>query len=185
MFSQTKISSLIIKKPHAGHVGARQIPGMIPHGIFGHIGGVMAPRDVAVTPEILVNVTAVIGIPPLPHNFAAALGAGPQHHDLTIVHRKMGVVGKGLEKGIVSKCDNPKFDLPVGKEVVNVDPRYFRPTEVDLLIGDPTKIKTTLGWEPKYDLKGLVSDMVKSDIKNVQKDKYLKEGGYKIMNYFE
>jgi GDPmannose 4,6-dehydratase len=56
---------------------------------------------------------------------------------------------------------------------------------VELLIGDPTKIKKNLGWEPKYDLKGLVADMVQSDVKNVQKDKYLKEGGYQIMNYFE
>lgn len=94
--------------------------------------------------------------------------------------------GEGVdEKGYVTKCSNPKYNLPEGTEVVNVDPRYFRPTEVELLIGDPTKIKTTLGWEPKYDLAGLVGDMVRSDVKNVEKDVYLKKGGYQIMNYFE
>src|SRR5690606_13247168 len=65
----------------------------------------------------------------------------------------------------VVKCNNPLYQLAVGKIVVKVDPRYYRPTEVDLLIGDPTKSKTKLGWEPKYDLKALVKEMVVSDIK--------------------
>jgi len=63
--------------------------------------------------------------------------------------------------------------------------RYFRPTEVDLLIGDPTKAKTKLNWEPEYDLKALVKDMVTSDIKIMQKEVYLKNGGYQTLNYFE
>ena len=70
-------------------------------------------------------------------------------------------------------------------QVVGVDPKYFRPTEVDLLIGDPTKSQTKLGWKPKYDLAGLVEDMMQSDIKLFKKDAYLKEGGFKILNYFE
>lgn len=73
----------------------------------------------------------------------------------------------------------------VGEEVVGVDPQYFRPTEVDLLIGDATKARTRLGWEPKYDLSALVKDMMQSDIKLMKKESYLKEGGYKILNYFE
>ena len=73
------------------------------------------------------------------------------------------------------------MDKTVGK----VDPAYFRPTEVELLIGDPTKSKTVLGWEPKYDLKGLVEDMMRSDVKGMKKDSYLKEGGYRTLNYFE
>ena len=94
--------------------------------------------------------------------------------------------GEGVnEKGVVVKCNHPDFQVKIGKEVVNVDPRYFRPTEVELLIGDPSKIKKELGWEPEYDLKGLVSDMVKSDLVLVQRDRYLKEGGYQVMNYFE
>ena len=70
-------------------------------------------------------------------------------------------------------------------EVVLVDPQYFRPTEVDLLIGNPTKSQTILGWKPEYDLKGLVEDMMRSDIKLFKRDAYLKEGGFTIMNYFE
>ncbi|MBE0649540.1 MAG: GDP-mannose 4,6-dehydratase [Bacteroidales bacterium] len=69
--------------------------------------------------------------------------------------------------------------------VVEVDPRYFRPTEVDMLIGDPTKAQTKLGWKPEYDLKGLVKDMMLSDVHLMKKEAYLKEGGYRTMNYFE
>lgn len=94
--------------------------------------------------------------------------------------------GEGInEKAVVASCNNPNFQLPIGKEVLSVDPKYFRPTEVDLLIGDPTKAKTKLGWTPEYDLKALVNDMMQSDLKLMQKDQYLKKGGYEILNYFE
>lgn len=73
----------------------------------------------------------------------------------------------------------------IGQKVVGVDPQYFRPTEVELLIGDASKARKQLGWEPKYDLKALVSDMVSSDIKLMKKESYLKNGGYQILNYFE
>lgn len=73
----------------------------------------------------------------------------------------------------------------VGEEVVGVDPQYFRPTEVELLIGDATKARTRLGWEPEYSLATLIEDMMKNDIKLMKKESYLKEGGYKILNYFE
>lgn len=73
----------------------------------------------------------------------------------------------------------------VGEEIVKVDPKYFRPTEVELLIGDPTKAKTKLGWEPKYNLETLIEDMMMNDIKMMKKETYLKEGGYRILNYFE
>ena len=89
------------------------------------------------------------------------------------------------EKGYVKACNDPRFKLETGKEVIAVDPRYFRPTEVELLIGDPTKAKQKLGWEPKYDLPALVKDMVTSDLKLMQKDQYLKQGGYQTLNYFE
>lgn len=69
--------------------------------------------------------------------------------------------------------------------LVCVDPRYFRPTEVDLLLGDPTKAEKKLGWNREYDLQDLVNDMMKSDLKLMQKDLYLKDGGYKTMSYFE
>jgi GDPmannose 4,6-dehydratase len=75
--------------------------------------------------------------------------------------------GEGVdEKGIVENCSNPLYHLPAGKVVIEVDARYFRPTEVDLLLGDPTKAKTQLGWKPKYDLQGLVADMMASELKN-------------------
>lgn len=74
--------------------------------------------------------------------------------------------GEGVnEIGVVRACGNPLYQVELGKKVVEVDERYFRPTEVDLLIGDPTKSKTKLGWEPKYDLANLVKDMMQSDIK--------------------
>ncbi|HFK5553751.1 GDP-mannose 4,6-dehydratase [Elizabethkingia anophelis] len=64
----------------------------------------------------------------------------------------------------VKSCNNPGYQLEIGKIVVKVDPQYYRPTEVDLLIGDPTKSKTQLGWQPKYDLVGLVREMIQSDV---------------------
>lgn len=94
--------------------------------------------------------------------------------------------GEGVEeKGYIAKCEDKDFQLPIGKEVVNVDERYFRPTEVELLIGDASKAKNKLGWIPQYDLKSLIKDMMQSDIKLVQKDKYLQKGGYEILSYFE
>lgn len=89
------------------------------------------------------------------------------------------------EKGYVAACANPEYQLPIGKEIVGVDPRYFRPTEVDLLIGDATKAKEKLGWTPKYNLNYLVKDMMESDLILMKKDTYLKQGGYKTLNYFE
>ncbi len=117
--------------------------------------------------------------------------------------------GKGTEeKGYFTALDEALFSEKVGKQylesikaritpdiqssnpsvlqpIVAVDPAYFRPTEVDLLIGDPTKSKTVLGWEPQYDLNGLIKDMMQSDIKLMQKDALLKEAGYRTLNYFE
>jgi len=94
--------------------------------------------------------------------------------------------GEGVEEtGVIKKCNNPDYQLEEGKVVVKVDPAYFRPTEVELLIGDPTRAKTKLGWEPEYDLPALVKDMMESDIELMKREKYLKEGGHRVMNYFE
>jgi len=89
------------------------------------------------------------------------------------------------EKGIVKACANPEYQVGVGTEVIAVDARYFRPTEVDLLIGDPTKAQQKLGWKPKYNLQQLVTDMILADVELFKKDKYLQEGGHRIMNYYE
>ncbi|SKB88844.1 GDPmannose 4,6-dehydratase [Sphingobacterium nematocida] len=78
--------------------------------------------------------------------------------------------GEGVEeKAFVRSSTNPEYNLEIGKEVVAVDPAYFRPTEVDLLIGDPTKSRTKLGWEPKYDLAGLVKEMMQADLEILKK----------------
>jgi GDPmannose 4,6-dehydratase len=89
------------------------------------------------------------------------------------------------EKGYVVSCSNPKYQIEIGKEILAVDPKYFRPTEVDLLIGDPTKANEKLGWIPEYDLQTLVKDMMQADLKLMNKDQYLKDGGFTILNYFE
>ncbi|TAE40910.1 MAG: GDP-mannose 4,6-dehydratase [Sphingobacteriales bacterium] len=97
------------------------------------------------------------------------------------------------EKGVIIDVDEAitqslglNLDaLKPGQTVVKVDPKYYRPTEVELLIGDPTKSNTKLGWIPKYDLAALVKDMIRSDLHLTKKDQYLKDGGYQTMNYFE
>jgi GDPmannose 4,6-dehydratase len=100
---------------------------------------------------------------------------------ITMAFKEAGITlkweGRGLEeKGI---------DLAAEKTLVEIDPRYFRPAEVDVLIGDSSKAKTQLGWEPKVQLLELVRMMVKSDIKHAERELHLKEGGYKTENYFE
>lgn len=97
------------------------------------------------------------------------------------------------EKGVIIDIDEDKVTglglnadaLRFGQTVVKVDPKYFRPTEVELLIGDARKAKEKLGWEPKYDLEALVKDMVCADLQEVKKDDYLRRGGFKTLNYFE
>lgn len=94
--------------------------------------------------------------------------------------------GKDIdEKAYVVSCTDPSYQLEAGKEVVSVDKAYFRPAEVELLIGDPTKAKTKLGWEPKYDLAALVKEMVACDIELFQQQRILKDAGYTIKNQFE
>jgi GDPmannose 4,6-dehydratase len=94
--------------------------------------------------------------------------------------------GEGVnEKGYVLSCSNAAYQLEIGKQVIAVDSKYFRPTEVDLLIGDPTKSKTKLGWVPKYDLARLVKEMVQSDLNRIKKEKILHEAGYRVNNQFE
>ena len=99
---------------------------------------------------------------------------------------EVGFSGEGAgEIAKVVKCNNPEFQIEIGKEVVAVDPRYFRPTEVELLIGDPTKSMEKLGWKPKYDLKALVNDMVAADVQLFRKDRLLESSGHRVPNYYE
>ncbi len=97
------------------------------------------------------------------------------------------------EKGVIINVDEKRCKelgidadkLKLGTTVVKVDPKYYRPTEVDLLLGDPSKANNQLGWKPKYDLPALVQDMVLSDLQLMKKDEYLKNGGFNTHNYFE
>ncbi len=94
--------------------------------------------------------------------------------------------GEGIEETAqVVACQNSDYQLPIGTVVVQIDERYFRPTEVELLIGDPTKAKTQLGWEPSYDLPALVQEMVQADLKLFQRDAYLQAGGHPVPNAYE
>lgn len=94
--------------------------------------------------------------------------------------------GEGVnEIARVVRCNHPDFQIEEGKIVIAVDAAYFRPTEVDLLIGDPTKAKTKLNWQPKYDLPALVKDMMEADVALFQRDAYLIKGGHKVLNYHE
>jgi GDPmannose 4,6-dehydratase len=91
----------------------------------------------------------------------------------------------GVDTALVSHLGLDPSKLFLGTTVVKVDPKYFRPTEVDLLLGDPTKSKTKLGWQPKYDLEALVKDMMQADLALMKKDEHLKQAGYNTLNYFE
>lgn len=142
---------------------------------------------------------------PAPSDYVIATGITTAIRDfITMAAKEIGLTiefkGEGVnEKGYITAVDASVFSEKVGEkylsaireriansaEVVNVDLQYFRPTEVDLLIEDPTKSQTVLGWKPEYDLKGLIEDMMRSDIKLFKRDAYLKEGGFTVMNYFE
>lgn len=108
-----------------------------------------------------------------PEDFVIATGITTSVRDFVImafaeVGIELNFTGNDSdEKGTVKSCNNPLYQLPIGKEVVAVDPNYFRPTEVDLLIGDATKAKDKLGWQPKYQLAEIVKEMVASDLKNI------------------
>jgi GDPmannose 4,6-dehydratase len=140
-----------------------------------------------------------------PSDYVIATGITTTIRDfIDMAAKEIGLIlefqGEGADEiGLLINIEQEKFIEKVGEKylpqilsraaakgvIVGVDKRYFRPTEVDLLIGDPTKSKTLLGWEPRYDLPSLITDMMNSDIKLMKKESYLKEGGYDIMNYFE
>ncbi|ACT95158.1 GDP-mannose 4,6-dehydratase [Dyadobacter fermentans] len=126
-----------------------------------------------------------------PEDFVIATGVTTRIREFVrMAFAEVGIevefTGEGVnEIAKVVKCNNPEFQVEVGKEVVAVDPRYFRPTEVELLIGDPTKSMEKLGWKPKYDLKALVNDMVAADVQLFRKDRLLESSGHRVPNYYE
>jgi GDPmannose 4,6-dehydratase len=126
-----------------------------------------------------------------PEDYVIATGiTTPVRDFIRMAFAEVGITlafkGEGIdEKGYVVEATHPDFQVPVGKEVVAVDPAYFRPTEVDLLIGDPTKAMTKLGWKPQYDLPMLVHDMVSSDVDLFKKEKLLKDSGFVVNDAHE
>lgn len=126
-----------------------------------------------------------------PEDFVIATGVTtPIREFIKMAFAEVGIElefsGEGVEEvAKITACSNPEFKLPIGKEVMAIDPRYFRPTEVDLLHGDPTKAMTKLNWKPKYDLKALVKEMVEADLTIFQKDLILQREGHQTQNYYE
>ena len=125
-----------------------------------------------------------------PEDFVLATGVTTEIREfIRMAFAEVGVEvefkGEGVdEKGYV-KSSTPQYNLKIGQEVVAIDPRYFRPTEVDLLIGDPTKAKTKLGWQPKYDVKMLCAEMVAADVELFKREKLLRDSGFEVKNQFE
>jgi GDPmannose 4,6-dehydratase len=119
-----------------------------------------------------------------PEDWVIATGKTTSVRDLVkMAFNEVGIElefkGKGKdERGYIKSCSDSNYDIEVGKEVINIDPHYFRPTEVDLLIGDATKAKEKLGWTPEYSFEELIKEMMKSDLKGIQREIYLKKGGH-------
>jgi GDPmannose 4,6-dehydratase len=126
-----------------------------------------------------------------PEDWVIATGVTTTVRDfVSMAFKQVGIElefkGTGVdEKAYVKACSNKEFQLAIGKEVLSVDPTYFRPTEVDLLIGDPSKAKNKLGWVPEHDLASLVKDMMASDIELMQKDVILLKAGHEILKQAE
>jgi GDPmannose 4,6-dehydratase len=128
---------------------------------------------------------------PVPEDYVIATGiTTPVREFVKMAFAEVGVElefkGEGSnERGYVVASTHPDFQVEIGKEVIAVDPKYYRPTEVDLLIGDPTKAMTQLGWKPKYDLPMLVNDMVTSDVELFRREKLLKDSGFEVNDAHE
>jgi GDPmannose 4,6-dehydratase len=117
-----------------------------------------------------------------PDDYVMATGVTTTVRDfITMAFREAGITLRWEGSGI----DEKGIDTASNKILVEIDPRYFRPAEVDLLMGDPSKAKIKLGWEPKVKLPELVRMMVESDIELARREVHLKEGGYKTENYYE
>jgi GDPmannose 4,6-dehydratase len=128
---------------------------------------------------------------PVPEDYVIATGITTSVRDFVkMAFAEVGIElefkGEGSnERGYVVASNHPDFQVEIGKEVIAVDPTYYRPTEADLLIGDPTKAMTQLGWKPKYDLPMLVNEMVTSDVELFRREKLLKDSGYEVNDAHE
>lgn len=126
-----------------------------------------------------------------PDDYVIATGVTTSVRELVIMSFaelgiKIDFKGEGMdERGMVKSCANSEFQLEKGKEVIRIDHKYKRPTEVDLLVGDASKCKKELNWFPKYSLADIVKEMVEADLKLFEREKYLKDGGHDTLNYNE
>jgi GDPmannose 4,6-dehydratase len=127
----------------------------------------------------------------VPEDYVIATGQSTKVRDfINKAFRELGVEveyrGTGIkEVGIIKSSSIAEFNLPKGKIVIKIDEKYFRPSEVDNLVGDATKAREKLGWIPKFDLDGLIKDMVHADYELFKRDQYLLKGGHKVFNYHE
>ena len=155
-----------------------------------HLGNLDAKRDWGHAKDY-VRMMWMILQAETPEDYVIATGTTTKVRDFVkMAFAEVGIElefkGEGEnEKGYVKSCSNAEYNLEIGKEVVAVDPHYFRPTEVDLLIGDATKAKEKLGWVPEFTLQDLVKDMMENDVNLMKKEVYLKKGGHNILNNYE
>lgn len=164
----------------------------ITHGLQGkmYLGNLSAQRDWGHAKDF-VKAMYLIMQHHQPDDFVIATGVTTSIRDfLTMAFAEAGVEiefhGQGdQEVALVKSLSKEHKFLKAGQQVVAVDPNYYRPTEVDLLVGDASKARKELNWEPEYDLKALIKEMVASDMKLMQRERFLKEGGYEIKDYYE
>lgn len=155
-----------------------------------YLGNLDAKRDWGHAKDYVKMMWMILQAPE-PEDWVIATGETTSVRDFVkMAFAQVGVTltfsGSGVdERAVIAAATNPKYAIAIGQEVVAVDEKYFRPTEVDLLIGDASKAYKKLGWKPEHQLEDLVSDMMQSDLNLMQKESYLKEGGYTTLNYFE
>lgn len=148
-----------------------------------HLGNLSAKRDWGHARDYVEAMWLILQHD-CPDDFVIATGVTTEVRDFVkMAFAEVGIEivfeGEGIdEKGKVVACINPKYQVPLGQVIVAIDPYYFRPTEVDLLLGDATKARTKLGWIPKHTIQDLVKEMVASDLKLFKREKFLKESGY-------
>lgn len=155
-----------------------------------YLGNIDAQRDWGHAKDYVEAMWLILQ-QPKPEDFVIATGKTSSIRNfLTMAFNELGVEieykgKKESEVAVVKNCQNAEYMFLKGKEVMSIDKRYFRPSEVDLLIGDASKAREKLGWKPKYDLSALVKEMMQADLELFKRDKYLKDGGHKVMNYYE
>ncbi len=161
-----------------------------------HLGNLSAKRDWGHAKDYIEAMYLVLQ-QEKPDDFVIATGITTEVREFVrMAFNEIGVTveftGTGLDEvgTVISIDSDEKFrdigsHVKIGDVVVKIDSRYFRPTEVELLVGDAQKAQDKLNWKPKYSLIELVAEMVRSDLKEMKKERYLREGGFKTLNYFE